>query len=90
MSDYTPDTDEVRSGYQWDNEYRGPEFDRWLAAHDAEVAARTLDEAGEAFATGEWADAFLAGDVEDDVSAVRATDSWLADRAATIRKGAGL
>lgn len=34
---------------QWETE-PGPEFDRWLAAHDREVAARTLREAAELFA----------------------------------------
>ena len=52
MSDFMPTTDEVRGAYignRWsvDQEFErltGPEFDRWLAAHDREVAARTLRE----------------------------------------------
>ncbi|WP_295035567.1 hypothetical protein [uncultured Microbacterium sp.] len=51
MTDYTPTTEQVRSHYvfnqsdQWDPE-RGEAFDRWLAAHDAEVRASVLAEQG--------------------------------------------
>lgn len=42
--EYTPTTDDVRAYYVWAksrrvSRERGAEFDRWLAAHDAEVAA---------------------------------------------------
>lgn len=41
MSDYTPTTDEIRTGYAAIGDAIIPEheeeFDRWLAAHDAEV-----------------------------------------------------
>lgn len=33
---------------------RGRQFDRWLAAHDAEVRARALDDAAEALETYAW------------------------------------
>lgn len=56
-----------------------------LARHDAEVKAQALDEAADAFGAGAWSEAFLAGDVQDDVSAVRATGTWFKARAAAIR-----
>ena len=43
MSDteYTPTDDEVRVAWILSRDYaHGAEFDRWLAAHDAEVAER--------------------------------------------------
>ena len=40
---YTPTTEEVRSMYG--SPLYAPEFDRWLAAHDAEVRAQALNEA---------------------------------------------
>lgn len=50
MSDYIPTTDEIRKEYGTDYKYadekweaeRIAEFDRWLAAHDAEVRADIL------------------------------------------------
>jgi hypothetical protein len=60
----------------------------WLDAHNAEVRAAALEEASEAFTTGEWSDAFITSGVEDDVSAVRAFGEWMAARAATIREAA--
>ena len=47
---YTPTTDEVRSMYGGPR-YE-PEFDRWLAARDAEVRAQALREAAD------WLDGF--------------------------------
>ncbi len=55
MSDYTPTTENIRSCYVYATEgYDGglaipeqqskAEFDRWLAAHDAEVASKAWDE----------------------------------------------
>lgn len=45
MSDYTPTTDEIRNGWI-DNgtheERDGADFDRWLAARDAQVKAKAL------------------------------------------------
>ena len=56
MSDYTPTTEEVREEYAlglnegvgagWYDEHR-VEFDRWLAAHDAEKRAEWEAEQGE-------------------------------------------
>jgi hypothetical protein len=44
MSDYIPTTDEVRDGYYSPRESYEPdhnaEFDRWLAQHDNEIAAK--------------------------------------------------
>ena len=47
---YTPTTDEVRASYAVDgigapSLANGHRFDRWLAAHDAEVRAQALREA---------------------------------------------
>ena len=55
MSEYTPTTEEVRDDYilRYATESRlrhnlfGEAFDRWLAAHDAEVAAKTLEDAAD-------------------------------------------
>jgi hypothetical protein len=51
MSDYTPSTDQVREGYAYTSRGNGEDrvlhfetFDRWLAKHDAEVAATALEE----------------------------------------------
>lgn len=51
MNDYTPTTDEVREdfaypwdGFKQDREGRLAAFDRWIAAHDREVAAQALRE----------------------------------------------
>ena len=55
MSDYTPTTDTVQATYAAHHSKCAPcgevavslrdEFDRWLSAHDREVAARALREA---------------------------------------------
>jgi len=52
-----------------------------LTAAAPHIRAAALRDSAEVFATGEWADAFIAGNVTDDVSAVKATDKWLNDRA---------
>ena len=39
MSDYTPTTEEVRQFWTVFLSHDGDEFNRWLAAHDAEVCA---------------------------------------------------
>lgn len=56
MAEYTPTTEQVREGFAEDPvaEYHDPitnhaahgrrAFDRWLAAHDREVAERAFDE----------------------------------------------
>ena len=52
MSDFTPTTPMIRTGYMRDGrerKQRADEFDRWLAAHDAElreqIARELVDEA---------------------------------------------
>ena len=45
MSDYTPTTADVRHAYV--SARSEEEFDRWLAAHDAEVAAQALGDAAD-------------------------------------------
>ena len=62
MSDYTPTTEEVRCMYMLCASYPAKalpdrnlipskialkQFDRWLAAHDREIAARALDDFAE-------------------------------------------
>lgn len=61
--------------------------DHLAAALAPLIAAReaaALREAGRVFAEGEWSDAFMEGNVEDDVSAARTTEAWLRDRADRI------
>lgn len=41
MSDYTPDTLQVRTSACWSAKLDPDEFDRWLAEHDAEVVKAT-------------------------------------------------
>lgn len=53
-TDYEPTTEQVRSHYVFDQgdvwrRERGEAFDRWLAAHDLEVAAKALEDAAEDF-----------------------------------------
>ena len=83
--EYTPTTGEVRRFFvegkseemhaaSWIDRYAG-EFDRWLAAHDAEVAARALREAAEA-AYDEWPGG----------SGVHCTPEWLRVRADRIER----
>ena len=48
-TDYEPTTEQVRSHYVFDQgdvwrRERGEAFDRWLAAHDREVAAKALED----------------------------------------------
>lgn len=48
MSDYTPNDDQVRSAVMHSGGWLDEDaFDRWLAAHDAEVRASVLAEQGE-------------------------------------------
>lgn len=96
MSDYTPTTEQVRDGYRYDTEaeYRDPitphheingrAFDRWLKAHDAQVAAQALRDAADAL------DAYQ-GDVPDDPRwtcdlGYYGEAEWLRDRANQITK----
>lgn len=55
MSEYTPTKDAVRCFYvaarKKDDDEAALEFDRWLEAHDREVAAEAWDEGVEAEAT---------------------------------------
>lgn len=90
MSDeYTPTTDEVQD-YYVHGQFADPEmseqehveaFNRWLAAHDAEVVreagARALEDAADAFRSGQITGMFMG---RDDYS-----KAWLRARAAEIR-----
>ncbi len=50
MIDYTPTTDEVRACYSYRADWQSQEdveaFDRWLAAHDAEIMQQAYELAG--------------------------------------------
>lgn len=86
MSDYaTPTTHTIRSVFAdyWqgeaipsgnpDREFFRAQFDRWLAAHDREVAAKALRDAADAYNPATGGDA-----------AVAVVPSWLNDLAARI------
>lgn len=79
-TEYTPTTEHVRQVFQMDpnramtQRERGKAFDRWLEAHDAEVAARALRDAAEEWAT----DPEPVGDTSADYR------NWLRDRADRI------
>lgn len=94
MSDYTPTTDEVRFTYA---DYYNPpgsgghaeglrEVDRWLAAHDREVAARALRKAVGGIRDykepGHWN---LRDTADPEVS--YSVDVWLEVRASRIERG---
>lgn len=54
---YTPDTEDVRSCYEgevFDWGERGKEFDRWIAAHDAELREQIAAEID--MEAADWAD----------------------------------
>ena len=51
-----------------------------------EVRASAIEKAAEVFGAGEWAAAFLLGGVEDDVTAVQATERWFKNHAKLIRE----
>ena len=61
MTDYTPTTAEVREWYDTFIEERSgesglPEFDRWLATHDAEVRADEREKAAQRLVESHWAE----------------------------------
>ena len=72
MSGYTPSTEEIRRDYAYGrfhiNSAYGPDddvaaFDRWLAAHDREVAAKALREFMEQLQTAESVLALKLGNI---------------------------
>lgn len=82
MSEYTPTTEDVQDIYGT-HPTHVEEFYRWLNAHDAEVAAKTLEDAADAFMRetddpDECTTTFYAHEIE----------YWLRARAAEIREGA--
>lgn len=96
----TPTTDQVRDGYAHDGldyerytkeRYEAQaaslyaEFDRWLAAHDAEVAANALEEAAMR-ADSDWGEFAYIG--ADGLITYGTVPEMLNDRAAEIRKAA--
>lgn len=83
MSDYTPTTAQVREATIASGYYDRAEFDRWLAAHDAEVASTALTEVWREYASGSFSDSLalllLDDPTEQDVAA------WLAQYTAEKR-----
>ncbi len=87
--DDAPTTPEVRDSFDWyDRNQADPmistaDFDRWLAVHDAEVAAGALREAADAWQTGGWANGLPKG--ADRVALIlgmaQGTITWLRARA---------
>lgn len=92
MSDYTPTTDEVREdfaypweGFKQDREGRLAAFDRWLADHDREAAARALEEAADDWQRGEWANAPRRLDqVQERIANGQHVGDWIRARAARL------
>lgn len=95
---YTPTTDDVRHGYcdwmgtqaTWDE--RADQFDRWLAAHDAQVRAEALRQANAALADIDidyialvLPESFREGDIDE--FTVDAMGLWMVDRADRIERG---
>ena len=85
-TDYEPTTEQVRSHYVFDQgdvwrRERGEAFDRWLAAHDREVAAKALEDAREEQQKRAEAEAVIARIeqlcAETDVDTTEATQAWL-------------
>ncbi|MBZ2197252.1 DNA -binding domain-containing protein [Occultella gossypii] len=78
MSEYVPNADDVRESYAIAQPRKHmrqsrAEFDRWLAAHDAEVAEKALREYAEAAGENESIDNWTAAEVRQDVEA------WISD-----------
>ncbi|QTV79465.1 hypothetical protein [Microbacterium sp. NIBRBAC000506063] len=70
------------------------QFDAWLAAHDRErdreVAARTLEDAANAWTQGEWANTPRKAErAADRLSAAQYAGDWLRARAESIRTEGG-
>lgn len=101
-SERTPTTAEVRMAYG-DMYCRNPDdpahsegcpqdvdFDRWLAAHDAEVARKTLADAAEKWVHSAWADVPRIKDqVQERLSTANYVGDWLRDRAEQIGEHRG-
>ena len=86
QEEYVPTTEQVRTGYATGayrfltgTSYSLAAFDRWLAAHDAEVAARALREAADDLpARSPWMAHYA--------DAVRHATGWLITRADRIER----
>ena len=91
---YTPTTEEVRSVYGGPR--CEPEFDRWLAAHDAEVAAQALREAADRIhvslqqahkRAGRTLDPMFSQHDQGLWDGYKNAENWLRDRADRIERG---
>lgn len=106
MSDYTPTMAEIREYVETGGEprpwveldeveesrekARAAAFDRALAEHDREVAARTLEDAANAWTQGEWANTPRKAErAADRLSAAQYAGDWLRKRALGIRTEGG-
>ena len=56
MEGYTPTTQEVRTYASTGSRFPAEWFDRWLAAHDVEVATKALEDAADDWTQGAWAE----------------------------------
>lgn len=94
MSEFTPTTDEVRARYCAD-EFGHPaaltdpclEFDRWLEAHDREVAAKALRDAAHSMRRHKQPGHWNLTDELDPDNAAQSPDAWLERRAQRIPEG---
>jgi len=88
MSDYKLATDDVRNNHRAGipNSQTSDSdglFDCWLAAHDAEVAAKVLDRAVDRVLVSDW---WGYGVINEHGNVAPAVREWLSERAAEYRK----
>ena len=73
---------------QFGDRLTGEEFDRILAAHDAEVAAKALLDAADAWSQGQWANVPRISDqVRERLNTANYVGDWLRERANQIGEG---
>ena len=90
MSNYTPNTDVIRQAVTFERNRLGEPrtikveaFERWLAAHDSEVAAKVLDRAVDRVLVSDW---WGYGVINEHGNVAPAVREWLSERAAEHRK----
>ena len=85
MGEHVPTTEQMIAAVA--RNYSHEQAVAWLAAHDAEVAAKALEDFAEAWATQDGIESLMFA--TDDVSAVQLTEKALLARAAGHRKAVG-
>ena len=90
MNDYTPPTEVIRQAVTFERNRPGEPrtikveaFERWLAAHDSEVAAKVLDRAVDRVLVSDW---WGHGVINEHGNVAPAVREWLHARAAEYRK----